>query len=208
MTLEDQIPGYREALAKEAELRDSALLDAYLICGIPVRALTLRDVLVLLASKSTVLSGEEPTNADIAAFLWMLQPNFWRWKNAGELPIVGSLIAWCERRARRKLTRRLRALVRGEVIASLNDYLDAIFLDMPASTGGARNAPVSSFGVSITNYLAETYGWSRDSILQMPLPEVYQHIKQIELNRNPRAPRFNRLSDRIKGDWLRSLNKN
>jgi hypothetical protein len=206
MSLVDKIPGYKEALAKEAELRNAALLDAYALCGLGVRALTLRDVLVLLGAQSTIFS-EQPTREDIAAFLWLLQPNFWAWKKAGESPVIGGWAKRFERRSKRRFTKRLRNLKYEQAIIEVDEYLDAMFLDSPASSDGGDGAAFTSFAVSIINYIAEAYGWSRHEILNAPLPELYQHIKRIEKNRNPKAPTFNRISDRIKGDWLRSRNK-
>src|SRR5690349_17989316 len=74
----DQIPGYREAVEKEREIREMAFLDfPELICGIEVKPLSTWHLALLDTIHSPFLTGEtEIVLADCAMFCWMVSPGY------------------------------------------------------------------------------------------------------------------------------------
>ena len=67
----DQIPGYREAVARETVGRDAAYLGlARKVAGVALRPLTLRDYLRLSAEASPFVAGGKPARDDAAFLLW------------------------------------------------------------------------------------------------------------------------------------------
>src|SRR5688572_25311836 len=70
------IPGYREAVEREAAIRDTAFLDLTAdICGVAIRQMSAQDYLVLDGLGSPFLVGELPYDYDIVSFLWQLSPS-------------------------------------------------------------------------------------------------------------------------------------
>lgn len=75
-----ELPGYAAAVAREQFLRDAAFLELNEdIAGFAVRPLTLRVFLALRSIRSPLLTpGRTPTPFDLAAFLWLLAPEYRR----------------------------------------------------------------------------------------------------------------------------------
>ena len=73
-----EIPGYREALFAEQQARDLAfLLDVpRTLCGVPVRQITLRDLLLLAQADCRFITGGSTDAEDVRLFLWILNPGF------------------------------------------------------------------------------------------------------------------------------------
>src|SRR5689334_706017 len=74
-----EIPGYREAVKREMDIRDAAFLNITAdICGIPIRQMTPRDYLILDGLGSPILDGRIATASreDIVKFLWFLSPEY------------------------------------------------------------------------------------------------------------------------------------
>lgn len=71
------LPGYAEALHRERFGRHAAFLDVHeTIAGFTVRALTLQDFMALRVLESPLLYHQTPTPLDLAAFLWLLSPDY------------------------------------------------------------------------------------------------------------------------------------
>src|SRR5688500_6466026 len=75
----ESLPAYRRAIAHgarfEEALRESAWLPLGVqICGVPVRQLTLRHLLMLFRGGSPFLCGGRVRRGHVAAFLWCVSP--------------------------------------------------------------------------------------------------------------------------------------
>jgi hypothetical protein len=184
----DEIPGLKRALTRargiENSLRDAAFLPVLEeIDGLPVRQLTLRHLLILSAIHSPFLEGgEEPTAEDVAAFLWVVSIDY-NPKGHGRAEFLGKI------GAREKGLRFWRAI---------NRYLDRALMDRPPIKQTGKVGAGISMATSIIDELAGTYGWDDESILDKPVARIFQYIKLRVLARNPNAPKFSRLTDRVK----------
>ena len=72
----DLIPGYREAVAEESEIRDLSVLMMRIVCGFEVNSLTPRLYLFLQAAGSPFLTGEVPRLEHLAQFIWCISTSF------------------------------------------------------------------------------------------------------------------------------------
>lgn len=185
----EQIPGFaeefEEAKAKEREFRELAFFGLpLLVAGIEIRVMTLRDHAVLACAGSPFVVGGSVTLADVGVFLWALSPEFTE-----------------DREAREAFMARIAALDFEKAVEAIRDYRTMLFVDAPK--GGSGGTPATAFIASVTHRLASAYGWSRNSIHDLPLPEVFQYLKR--LSGDDGAIMFNPFSDKVKGDYLRKL---
>lgn len=182
------IPGYREAVKREGDIREAAFLDLTTsICGVEIRQMTPRDLLILDGIGNSLVSNGLPTPEELADFLWKLSPKF-------------------------KLNAPFRRWIFWESIRKLNylhavkacaNYVDDTFQDSPASSSD-RSLPYAAWTAYIVNNIAMNYGWSESSILNIPLKRLFQYLRCIRRYHDPNAPLFNP-SDKLKGDYVRKL---
>jgi hypothetical protein len=188
--LEDQIPGYNEALAKERSLRDAAFTGApCTICGIEFPALTLQKLAILFQIRSPFFCGGERTPGDISLFLWIASHRY------------------CQDPAAREAYFSEIAAVGGDWEREINEYLDYCFLDAPAVGRGSRHtASDTSFVAGFVDTFGSEYGWLDEKTITRSLPRLYQYLKEIGSRKNPERPKFHPLADKLMGDWLRAKN--
>ncbi|HWL53868.1 MAG TPA: hypothetical protein VNQ90_15620 [Chthoniobacteraceae bacterium] len=203
------IPGLQEAIEREARIRASACWPGYTteLCGVPVRIMTLRDLLFLDLARNPFVCGGVPTAEDIAQFLWIISPEFGAFRDRAFW--VFDRPRWSENRARRRFTRSLRHIPTGEAIEAIQTYLEEIFLDTPPSARGADNeAPLMHFFASLVSAVAIAFGWSRDTIERLPMPLLYQYTRFIRDHEAARAgvsiPAMSKFRDRAKSAALRA----
>lgn len=161
------IPGYAEAVKRENDIRDAALLNLNTqICGVEIRQMTLRDWIVLDGIASQMFSAETPAMYDIARFLWLLSPKFQK---------RNRFARWCFVRSCRKLPY-------GECVAKIRRFIEDTFQDSPPSSGNAKwSPPQFSFAASVVHSIASAYHWPREIILSLPLKEIFQYKKIIRI---------------------------
>lgn len=194
MTLEEQIPGLREAARRERELRERAFLGAVEpIAGIEMSPLTLERLNLLMLAGNAYVCGGAPTAGDAAAVLWVGSAAF----RPGDLE------------ARDRFVRRIARLPVDEVEAGVLGYLDTALFDLVGDGAGASGKssgrqPVVSWVASIVDTIASEYGWARRDIMTCPLAELAQYLRRIELRQGGKPG--NPLSDKAKTDWLAQQN--
>jgi len=194
------MPDFREELeqayAREREVRDYAMLGLpHEVCGIQINPLTLRSYLLLSFLDNGFISGN-PDRVDAAQMLWLLSVNY--------LPPTGGFMQRFKSFYRRKrLMRRIAAIVATDEDAlfdGIGEFLDEMFMDCP---GGSKGGPPRSISLAaeLTNIFRGSI--SRAELMDSPLPEIWQHIRY---SADPKAPKFNKFSDRVKSRMLASLN--
>jgi hypothetical protein len=183
------IPGLREAIKRENDCRDASFLDLTTdICGVPIRQMTPRDLLILDGIGNPLMAGGLPSPAELAEFLWLLSPRY----------VFGSSL----RRFMFGLSiRRLNYL---EAVKACWRYIEETFQDSPGSSGVSA-MPYAGWCAYLVNTIAINYGWNDDATLNMPLKKLFQYLKCIRRHHDPHAPMHNP-SDKVKGDYIRLLN--
>ncbi|MDB6026301.1 MAG: hypothetical protein JWM68_2524 [Verrucomicrobiales bacterium] len=191
MGLTDEIPGFREAANEEQFIRSAAFLPVTeSICGIEVLPLTLAHFTMLEIARNPFVVGGNPVPEDIASFLWAVSPRykpnapFRRWWFVADL----------------------RDLDAEKVTAGIEAYMEDAFLDSPGGGKSDDALPTSSYAASLVDIIASEYCWSRSDILKMPFKEVFQYIKRMQKRANPKAPLFNKKSDKVKSEFLQARN--
>ena len=183
------IPGLREAIKRENDIRDASFLDLNTnICGVKIRQMTPRDLLILDGIGNPLMSGQLPSAAQLAEFLWLLSPQF---KN--HAPIRRFLFG-----------RSIRKISYVAAVKACGKYIEETFQDSPASSG-VSSMPYAGWCAYVVNRVAINYGWSRNEIINLPLKELFQYLKCLTRHHDPQAPMHNP-SDKVKGDYLRKLN--
>lgn len=190
------IPGYAEAVAREMEAREVAMLGVpYSICGVDIRIMTVADYLALSAAKHPfVVGGVIPGRVDIASFLWFLSPQYVR---------PGP---WFANRKRSKFARKALRLNYADARDAIDEYLDLCFLDCPLSNGVEAATPSTSWVVSAQHILAKTYGWTPQTIRSLTLPEYFQHLRRIHMDNRPGYTPISKWSGEAKDRFLNKLN--
>ena len=193
MSILTEIPGLKEAVEKERLIRDLPLLgDLELICGVDVQPMTLRHFVTLDVLGSPIINDEPYDIDDLLLFLWVISPAYKpgaRWRR----------MLW-ELRCRLKLRKRLWL----DICSAVNAYVSDTWLDAPGheetTSGGVPPCSVAGYMV---HYFAWHYkGWTPDVVLNTPIKVLNQCQKLIRLWTDPEAHAFNRLSDKVKADWM------
>ena len=157
--------------------------------------MTLYRQAILAESGNAFLCGGEVTPQAVAVFLWAISPEF---KVGADEPRALFI-------ARLRETDALDDLAACE--GDISDYLDEMFLDAPTpgSGGGKGRSPITCPEARYVHIFAKTYSWSDDKTIHTALPKLHQLLRQITLDADPQARFINRRSDRIRGDYQRSL---
>lgn len=188
---------FYEERAKEDARREQAFLDLPMtVCGEELRAMTPRDLLVLNGVESPFVCPFEPTAAHVALFLWVLHVD-----NKGT-------DSWGERRAKRKMIRRVASRGFVQSVKECEAYVEEMFQDAPQSSAnqGERRPLGTCFIAPLVIGIALETGWSQADIINTSLPRLFQYSKAIRARAEGKdfvdvAP-----SDRLTGQFLSELN--
>src|ERR1044071_529743 len=213
------IPGYREAVAKERLAREASFMPiTETVGGFELVSMTLRQFLILSTMRSPLLTNETPTPIDLATFLWLLNPHytpwggFHRWLMLRKLrrcvtpptPLWTSkrITARHERRVNLALFRaaKLVEAVRGYVVETLQDWQPS------NSPSGVVMVDHYSDGVAICAAMAREYHWSQEEVLNLPMKRLLQYLKEIRVHNGSKIPLCNP-SDHIRAQWLEQVNQ-
>lgn len=191
------IPGYAEAVREERRRRNRVEFSIpETVCGVPLRPLTLADVTILQESGCSYFDDSDDAY-DAATSLVILL--WWQWTCRPQ-----RFLSWRKRRFARRIGR----IPSDRANDEASSWMRWMFADAPPhrSSPAGSPPPITSFAVSITDRVASRCSWPRHDIINTPLPILWQHIKIAASMDNPKAPRFNP-SDRVKSEYLRSLNE-
>lgn len=181
---------YRRAVEAETRIRESAYLDCpETICGIEVLPLSIRHLVILDYLGSPFVSGGQADAGDVAQFLWIVSP----------------LFEWNAKEKRDKFTRGLRRLRFHDANQQIADYVAAAFADAPGNSGKNEVAYVA-WPAHLVHLFASEYGWDEKKVLGLPFRRAWQYWRCIAREHDPKRILFNPLSDRVKSDWLNSVN--
>lgn len=208
MSWQDEIPGYREALAKERMAREASFIDAAdRVAGFHISPLTLRRYLSLRAMGQPLLCGGVPSPLELVQFLTFMHPGFspgcrpprgaHRLIPPVELPGFG-LLARIRRRA---YARAVYAYSIATV--AVQGWIEKQWADAGPGGGNVNEKEYWSGGCGLIFQLARETGWSENDILDIPLPRLFQYRKIISKINNPSVPLFNP-SDRVPMQWIKS----
>lgn len=188
------IPGLAEAIEAEQRARNLSFLPfAEPICGIEQMPLTFRRFFLLELAQSPFAVGGIAGPGDIALFLWIRSPQF----KAGN--------DWLTRWRRRRFIRSCRNIPFVDALEACRKAVDEAFQDGPSASGkGESGAPAALLAMAVHN-IATAYGWTEETILDMPISRALQYARLIQLARDPEAPAIN-ASDRIVSEYLRKRN--
>lgn len=192
------VPGLAEHLAKKryqtAAEREAAFLGkTHTVCGVKLRAMTVLDFTLLSHINSPILNNGNPTLQDVFMFMWILRKKPGRW--------FRSIRAWCFGRWCGRLNPEKAAL-------DCLEYVERMFADIPASPAGEASEPNSSLIASWCHVIMSSYSqYTEQMVLDMPLPKLWQYLRNIKQDKNPGAPEQNRSVDQIINGILNGLNR-
>lgn len=149
---------------------------------VQIRQLTLQMFIELCAVRSPFLVGGPLRPEHVAQILWRLSPLYDASNRAARAEFVADISQLDFRGAVRSISR----------------YLDRMLIDRPASNAKANGAGAdTSFAASVVHAFASLYGWSDRTILNLPMPALFQYLRKIQQHHNPEAITFYPLRDRF-----------
>ena len=189
--LHKDIPGYLRAQSRGTRLAESWRELAFLstietLCGVQVRQLSLRMFAELCRARSPFLCGGSIGGEDVVLFLWRLSPGFDRLDADRRARFVESVHPLAYERDRFHRS-----------VRSIKRFVNRMLVDKPPSSGGSNSISDVSFVGAFVHEFASAYGWDEDQILDKPLPQLFQLLRQILRDRNPKLPRFNPIAARL-----------
>lgn len=187
------IPGLAEAIVGERKRRLASFTPApSIVAGVVLNPLTPATFAILEMIECPVTLGEEfPEPEDLAIFLWFNSTEF---KADDES-------------ARRKFCKKLAGVEYYKALTEVQHWLRDQFEDCPR---GAKNPEkyspeFVSWVAAFVDVIAAEYGWSESEVLNIPFARLAQYLRAMRQRKDPKAVLFNP-SDKVKGDWLRSIN--
>jgi hypothetical protein len=184
-TTDELIQRINEAYDAEEALRDYAFMGIpHIVAGVEVNAMRLPHLAILSQAKNRYICGGQPTELDALQLLWVVSVA----REAGELK--SSFTAKVDK---------------DRLLIETTEYINDVFLDH--QPGAGNSAPIAASSAYIIHRIATAYGWTKEQIEAEPLPILYQLLKLIRLDLNPKAILFNRRSDKARGDLIRELNR-
>lgn len=183
------IPGYAAAIEAERSNRELAFLAQPIpLCGVPVRQMTPRHLLLLKGIGNRFIMGGRPDAGDVAIFIWVLSTEY----TTGHQ----EQISFCK-----KL---IKGINLSKSIGEVFQFLRMVFQDSPEGTSQDKlyTAPIAS----MVDLFGNQYGWTSDDTLEQPLARLFQLAREITRRLNPKAPMVNK-SDRYIGEWLQRQNE-
>lgn len=195
----DNDPVLKRKIAKaaqaDADRRDLAFLtDApRVLCGVPVKALTLRHLILLFLSRSPFVCGGQVRVEHVIQFIDIVSVGF----EAGKSKV--------QRARRHKLIERMLRAKFAAAIKQIDEFMDDAWKDR-ASRRSSGPAEVVSIADAMVHEFAWAYGWMVDYTLDRPLAQLYALLRHIAREHDPKAPLFAG-SAKVKGDFLRKLAK-
>jgi hypothetical protein len=174
-----EIPGYREAVKREAQVRDTAFLDGLeVVCGVEVVPLSLRRLIWLEQAHNGfvvpwIWEGDAEIFAHAVQFLYFLRPDYSPPKSAKES-------FWQSFKSGLKEQLFINRMARGdrnEILKELNAWIKDAFMDAPnTGSGGVMSAPYASYPAHILDLFAEAgLTLTYNEIMDMPLSRLWQH---------------------------------
>jgi hypothetical protein len=199
LNLLDQIPGLKDAVAAEQYARDLAFAEVPEdVAGVAVVPLNWLRFTRLALAGSPFVCGGAVTPREIAATLWLLSPSYTNGHDGGASVLASRLRRWL-------FLRRLRRVSYLQLCAALDEYFRAALADAPGGSGTPGDTPsYYSALASQVDLFAHEYGWPAAAIVRLPFKQLWQLLRCIQARHGQRT--FFNPSDRVRGDWLRSLN--
>lgn len=180
----DIIPGYREAIRFESNLRIASFLgNTELLGGFKVYSLTPRLFSVLVAMESPLLVGGDVKLENIFSFIWVIKV-----KEENESPA--------------EFFEKLKQTDLEQVVIDVEDYLKYSFVDSIKGNGSV-DAPLVCPIASYVDILASEYGWGEQEILDIPYRRIIQYIRSITLRKTDGMSVVNEISGKCRIDFLR-----
>jgi hypothetical protein len=204
------IPGLPEALSKarrkQADIRESAMLNlSHNICGFTVRAMTVKDYVLLDKVGSPFISRVEPTMEDLGLFLWILSPQFLKLSNrSGWIGLLQPVAAFLYARKVNKAFGHNIPESSESAVVHCFGYIDKMFFDSPACIAKGGESCLS-YLTSWFDSIQSEYHIPTEEVWGMTLPELFQRLAAIRQRHNPQSPTFNKETDAVKLWILRGL---
>lgn len=191
-----QVPGLREAVARQNQKRESAWKDlTFDLLGFKLRAMTVRDFALLDHFGSPFICGRTPGIGDLTFFLWALSPECERW-NRRRLQWGRSFHAFLHARQVKKAVKDSEVFLKAVKLAF--DYVRETFLDAPS--GGKEQSKIC-YLASWFDLIQHEYHLPDAEVWRMPLAQMFQRIRAIQSRNGVDAPSFARAEERVK-QWL------
>lgn len=143
------------------------------IAGVLVHQMTGRHFNAMALDENPFIVGGEPSEADAALVLKAVS-------------VSGNLLT-LDRNA--------------DLLTEVRTYIGASFVDLPCLGGATEDKePVVATMAWNVHIVASAYGWDDERILDKPLARIYQYVRLIALEKNPKL-RFS--SPRVRAAWSR-----
>lgn len=203
MPLLPPIEGMADAVNKERVIRDRSFLGFNeRINGIEVKPLTSRHILHLDEIESPFTMGGDFDAFDVISFLWIVSPKF--------RPLNRFSDAWTHYRFVRSVSK---SAFKGETPEdalenagqAIRDYIGESFTD-GSGGNGERSISYFSWLAGSVAIVGGHFGWSEDTVLDLPIKRLLQYTRAINIIKNPEAKLFNKYSDQVRQDFINNLN--
>lgn len=177
------LPEYLEAVEREQLVRCAALLRLpEKINGFTVMPMTLNHYSILRIAGSPFLPPfRAPNYAELAAFLWVLNPGYCLDKKKRDKFLKTCRMFRPPKYGFRREARLVNSMLRlAETAQAAQSYVAETFQDRPpAVSDGIQPVEYYADEISVVATLSREYGWSPEDIANMPLKVVFQYLKEI-----------------------------
>ncbi len=175
----------------ESYLREIAILPIpETINGVEVEQFKLKHWILLRAIESPFLIGGRCDGIDIGRFMWVVSGAY-NPKGEGRDAYINGIVNLPNG------TRFFRAIRR---------YIDRAMFDRPPQMVGSSKVVTTSIGIALIHKIAFAYGWTPETILDLRVAAIFQMLKWIRVEQDPKYPQFNPLTDRVMQTAMARMN--
>jgi hypothetical protein len=178
---------YLAAVEKEQAVRDSTFIsDIEIVGNIKVYSLTPKLFATLTLMKCPLVMGGNITAESVLSFLWVIKV---------KTPDENRQAFFQEAITKEDFD---------QMMKDINEYFETAFQDIPPSREGGGGVPYYSSMVVIVDFLASEYGWTEETIINMPYKRLFQYMKLLGRKHDPSKAMFNK-SDSVKSEMIKAI---
>lgn len=190
----DIIPGLAKAEDDFVLGQTEAFLNVEpLICGkIKLLPFTAQMFIELDAADSPFFRPDSsPAPEHVAMFLWRCSPEFSRYK-------------WYSTWKMNRFIKRVAHIPYGQAVVEITEYLERAYAPLPAvKRKVTATRSFASWPSHLVHAFASEYGWSEETILNLPLRRLYQYMNRIIESNDPDFKQMCPATAKLKHAWMK-----
>ena len=167
MTIQEAQENYLLTVDVEKRQHDASILDIpEMICTVQVKPFTPRMYCLLGLKQSPIIKGGQVKDTDLLLFMGIVTDTL------------------NDEAKRKELVERLVKIEPQQLLDEITTYYENSFIDAPTSNGKQPFCS-SHWLFSIVDLIASAYGWSEETIINLPFKRIWNYVRAMQQRSDP-----------------------